>query len=129
MMKALSLATAAAFAIMTFTGPVGAKQAPAPAAKLLTLLSTGGSSILGAASKIKIQKNIVLADRRRRYRHRHRNAGRVMGGIAAGVAAAIIARELARSGYDYEDQRCDYLEWRCDEGSRSSCRRYDAYCD
>jgi hypothetical protein len=131
MMRPLGLAAAVAFAIMTFTGPVWATETSAPDVTVSPKLSAGGPSVLGAAGKIKVQKSIVLADRRRR-RHRHRNAGRIMGGIAAGVAAAIIAKELARSGYggyDHEEQRCEQLESRCDEGSRSACRRYDTYCD
>ncbi len=130
MMRPLGLAAAVAFAIMTFAGPVWATETAAPAVNLPPLLSAAGSNILGTAGKIKVQKNIVLADRRRR--RRHNNAGRIVGGITAGVAAAIIARELARSGYggyDHAEQRCEQLEWRCDEGSRSACRRYDAYCD
>ena len=131
MMRPIRLMATVIFAIMTFTGSAWATEAAAPAAKLPTLLSAGGQGIVGAASKLKIQKSIVLADRRRRrHRHRGRSARRIVGGVAAGIAAAIIAKELSRSsGYYDHEQRCEHLEWRCDEGSRSACRRYDTYCD
>lgn len=75
-------------------------------------------------------ETIVVAGRRGRYL-----GPAIIGGVVAGalIAGAARAHEREyyygrRSHYRYRN-RCDRWLWRCEDGSRRSCRKFYRYCD
>ncbi len=115
-------------AAMPFFGPTAwAAEARLPKTASVTLngpLARAPAGIVEATS-VKPQ-SIVVAGRRGRYL-----GPAIVGGIVAGALIAGAARAHEREYY-YSRRyryRCERWLWRCEDGSRRSCRKFYRYCD
>lgn len=136
----------AAAAVLLFTAPSYAADAPLAPGPLAKIVSGAASGGLGDQLRSETAGNgearIVLAQRRRGARRanrprarqrsvrrrRNRRTGRIVGGIAAGIIAGIIANEIARADRGKWESRCRRWYRRCDRGNRSACRQFYRHC-
>ncbi|MEQ8824790.1 MAG: hypothetical protein RIC14_10485 [Filomicrobium sp.] len=89
---------------------------------------------LGLLAQAKSQpEKIVVAGRRGR-----RLGAAIVGGVIAGALIAGAARAHRYDHYDYDRRyyhrrryrnRCDRWLWKCDNGNRRACRKFDYNCD
>lgn len=123
-----------ALAVVALALPLSAQSATAaemrqPGQAIQSLNGSAAKAPFGVLAQTKTEpQKIVVAGRGGRI------GAAIVGGIVAGalISGAVRAHEYDRRRYYYRDRysnRCDRWLWKCENGHRWACHKYDDYCD